>query len=63
MKFLIILLIIIDTILAILAIVNAIRLKNIKQKTKEKVLHTPKLSNLHGKDFKDYIDNITKDLK
>ena len=62
-KFLIILLIIIDTILAILAIVNMIRLKKIKQKTKEKISHTPKLSNLHGKDFSNYIYNITKDLK
>ena len=34
----------------------------INKKTKNKFYKTPKLSSLKGKDFSNYIDNITKDL-
>ena len=33
-----------------------------KKKKRNKVYKTPKLSSLKGKDFSNYIDNITKDL-
>lgn len=48
--------------LGILAIVNTIRLNKLKKKAKKKLYHTPKLSELHGKDFSDYIDYLTRDL-
>lgn len=37
---------------------------NKKKKTKQKPKYrkTPKLSSLKGKEFKDYIDDLTKDL-
>lgn len=37
---------------------------NKKNKTKKKAKYhkTPKLSSLKGKDFKEYIDDLTKDL-
>ena len=37
---------------------------NKKKKTNKKLKYrkTPKLSSLKGKDFKDYIDDLTKDL-
>lgn len=36
--------------------------KKKKTKKKSKYRKTPKLSSLKGKDFKDYIDDLTKDL-
>ena len=45
--------------LSIIAIINTIRLKILKKKFRKK---TPKLSELKRKDFRDYIDNITKNL-
>lgn len=55
-------LIICYVILSILAIVNTIQLKKIKQKTKKKIYYTPKLSSLHGKDFKTYMGYLIRDL-
>ena len=57
MKFFIIFLSIIIFSLVILAIVNTIRLKKL-----EKNKHTPKLSELHGKDFGTYMNYLTKGL-
>lgn len=48
--------------LSILAIINTIRLKKLQKKSKTKFYRTPKLSELHGKDFSDYIDYLTRDL-
>ena len=62
MKILIILLMFGCIALGILAIVNTIRLNKLKKKAKKKLYHTPKLSELHGKDFSDYIDYLTRDL-
>lgn len=62
MKGLIIFLMIICVILGFLAIINTFRLNKLKQKCKRKSYHTPKLSSLHGKDFSDYIDYLTRDL-
>lgn len=62
MKFLILFLITCCAILIIFAIVNTIRLNKLKQKTKKRIYHTPKLSSLHGKDFAAYIDYLTQDL-
>lgn len=61
-KVLIILLIVGCAALSVLAIFNTIRFKKIKVKTKRKVYTTPKLSDLHGKNFSDYIDYLTRDL-
>lgn len=60
MRFFILFLIIISFALIILAIVNTIRLKKLKKL--EKARHTPKLSELHGKEFGKYMDYLTKDL-
>lgn len=48
--------------LGFVAIVNTIRLNRLKTKSKRKMFRTPKLSELHGKDFSDYIDYLTRDL-
>lgn len=48
--------------LGILAIINTIHLNKSKRKSKMKMYHTPKLSELHGKEFSDYIDYLTRDL-
>lgn len=61
-KFLIILLIIGDIALSIIAITNTFRLYQLKHKTKRKFYQTPKLSELHGKEFSDYIDYLTNGL-
>lgn len=57
MKFFILFLIIISFALIILAIVNTSRLKKL-----EKAKHTPRLSELKGKEFGKYMDYLTKDL-
>ena len=44
--------------LSILAIINTLKLHHLKNK----LSRTPKLSELHGKEFSDYIDDLTKDL-
>lgn len=38
-----------------------LRIRN-KSKVKSKKNITPKLSDLHGKEFSDYIDNLRRDL-
>lgn len=48
--------------LGILAIINTIHLNILKRKPKRKKYHTPRLSDLHGKDFAAYIDYLTQDL-
>lgn len=48
--------------LGILAIANTIRLNKLKRKSKKKTYRTPRLSELHGKEFSDYIDYLTRDL-
>lgn len=60
MKILVILLMFGCFALSILAIVNTIHLKKLKNKSK--TYHTPKLSELHGKDFSDYMDYLIRDL-
>lgn len=60
MKFFILFLIIICFALIILAILNTIHYK--KMKKQEKAKHTPRLSDLHGKEFGKYMDYLTKDL-
>ena len=62
MKFFIMFLITCCVIFSILAIVNTIQLKKIKQKTKEKIYYTPKLSSLDRKDFETYMGYLIKDL-
>ena len=57
MKFFILFLVISSIALIILAVVNTVRLKKL-----EKAKHTPKLSELHGKEFSKYMDYLTKDL-
>lgn len=59
-KIIIILLIIGCVGLSILAIINTLKLHHLKNKNK--LSRTPKLSELHGKEFSDYIDDLTKDL-
>lgn len=60
MKFFILFLIIICLALIFLAIFNTIRLKRLQKI--EKAKHTPKLSELKGKEFGKYMDYLTKDL-
>ena len=62
MKILLILLMFGCASLGILAIINTIRLNKLKRKSKKKLYRTPKLSELHGKEFSDYIDYLTRDL-
>lgn len=57
-KFLIALIVLGCIVLCIKIISN----KKIKNKSKKKYYKTPKLSSLKGKDFKKYIDDLTKDL-
>lgn len=49
-------------VLSIIAITNTLTLHKLKNKTKRKFYHTPKLSDLHGKEFSDYIDYLTSGL-
>ena len=49
-------------VLSIIAIVNTLKLQQLKEKTKRKFYHTPKLSSLHGKEFSDYINYLTSGL-
>ena len=60
MKLFILFLIIISFSLIILAIVNTIRLKKLKELGKAKYI--PKLSELNGKEFGKYMHYLTKDL-
>ncbi len=62
MKILLILLMFGCASLGILAIINTMRLNKLKRKSKKKLYRTPKLSELHGKEFSDYIDYLTRDL-
>lgn len=62
MKRIVILLIIICISLLILATINTFRLHQLRNSFKKKYNHTPKLSELHGKDFSDYIDNLKSGL-
>lgn len=62
MKILVVLLMFGCTFLGILGIVNTIRLKKIKKKTQKRFYQTPKLSELHGKAFAEYMDYLTRDL-
>lgn len=63
LKTIIILIILFYTILGIISIMNTIRLKKLRRKAKKKQHYTPKLSELHGKNFTNYIDNLTEDSK
>lgn len=63
MIFLIIILIASCIFLTVLAIINTTHYIKMKNKVRKKNYYTPKLSSLHGKKFKDYIDNLTKDFK
>lgn len=49
-------------ILSIVAIVNLIKLYLSKKKANKIIFHTPRLSDLKGKEFSDYIDYLTRDL-
>ncbi len=62
MKVLLIILLFGCAALGLLAIVNTIRLNKLQRKSKRKIYHTPRLSDLHGKDFTAYIDYLTQDL-
>ena len=62
MKLAIILLIIDCIILSIIAIINTFKLCRLRRNFKKKYYYTPKLSELHGKDFTDYIDNLKSGL-
>ncbi len=62
MKILLILLMFGCASLGILAIINTMRLNKLKRRSKKKLYRTPKLSELHGKEFSDYIDYLTRDL-
>ncbi len=62
MKILILLLMFGCIALGILAIANTIQLHKLKKKSKNKFYKTPKLSDLHRKDFSNYIDYLTRDL-
>lgn len=62
MKMFTLFLIICCSILTILAIINTIRLKKLKARTRKRIYHTPRLSDLHGKDFANYIDYLTEGL-
>ena len=48
--------------LIILKIVNTICFNKLRRNFKKKTYRTPKLSELHGKAFSDYIDYLTRDL-
>lgn len=61
-KFIIIILIIGCIALSIMAIINTLRLHQLKNTTKRKFYRTPKLSELHGKEFSNYIDELTSGL-
>lgn len=61
-RFIIILLIIGCIALSITAIINTFRLNQLRNKARRKFYHTPKLSDLHEKEFSDYIDDLTSGL-
>lgn len=61
-KFLLILMLGCVIILSIVAIVNLIKLYLSKKKANKIIFHTPRLSDLKGKEFSDYIDYLTRDL-
>lgn len=63
MKMFLLFLIICCAALSILAIFNTIRFKKLKVRTRKRIYHTPRLSDLHGKDFTNYIDYLTEGLK
>lgn len=63
MKMFILFLIICCVALSILAILNTIRFKKLKVKTRKRFYHTLRLSDLHGKDFANHIDYLTEGLK
>lgn len=62
MKILIFLLIMASIVLIIISLINTIRLNSVKRKMKQRYYKVPKLSSLHGKKFKEYIDYLIKDL-
>lgn len=62
MKFLLILLLFGCITLTILKIVNTICFNKSRKNIKKKTYRIPKLSELHGKEFSDYIDYLTRDL-
>ena len=62
MKILLIILLFGCATLSVLAIINTMRLNLLKKKHKKMTYHTPRLSSLHGKEFSDYIDYLTRDL-
>lgn len=61
-KFLLILMLGCAIILSITAIFSSFRLHFIKKKAIPNYYHTPRLSELKGKEFSDYIDYLTRDL-
>ncbi len=61
-KFLLILMLGCAIILSIVAIVNSFKLYLSKRKAKKLFYHTPRLSELKGKEFSDYIDYLTGGL-
>lgn len=63
MKILIILLMLCCAALSFLAIVQTMQLRKLQNKVKKKFYHTPRLSDLHGKQFADYMDYLTEGLK
>lgn len=48
--------------LGILTVLNTIRLICLKRTTRRKVYYTSRLSQLHGKEFKKYMDSLIKNL-
>jgi hypothetical protein len=63
MGYIIFLLLISNFILGYIAIKNTIYLKKIKEKTNKRINKVvPKLSNLHGKEFTSYMNELNKDL-
>ena len=63
MGYIIFLLLISNFILGYIAIKNTIYLKKIKEKTNKRINKVvPQLSNLHGKEFTSYMNELNKDL-
>ncbi len=50
-------------ILIIIAILSTLKLNKLKKKYRKNCYSTPKLSNLHGKEFANYMDYLTEAFK
>lgn len=63
MNIIIFLLILANLILGFMAIMNTIYYINLKKKTPKRINKvTPRLSDLHGKEFASYMNELNKDL-